>query len=383
MTLKKTEINTLFFSTHKSSYNDAAILFSTTPSKKINLKDFISNVLQIKNEEIETHSYEKENIYELNIKEKIYFIAEKEGVLFGSSSKILVEDAIRQFGAKSNLLSNAAFVKVKKTISNNAIANLYYNFNNLIDLAAIYSQEKQKKNIFLNHFSDWAATDIFIKNNSFFSNGLSNVGSGSDLFLTTLKNQKPSSHKICNILPHNTSLVFELCVSNAKLLAEKKNLFMQKHNSFYQWEKRKKYLEENHNFDINEFLKYVDDEIGIFTISSKSKDSFEQSFSFMKSKDIGQSSIFLSGLVNTESKSEYQEYTIFNIAEPKLISFLFGDIFSITHNSYFVAIDDYLIFGNSSAALEYVIDNYNSKNTLSNSKHFKKFQQQIVNSLLS
>ena len=67
---KKTKINTVFFSTHKSSYNDAAILFSTTPSKSINLKDFMANILQIEKEKIETHQYENENIYELNRKTK-------------------------------------------------------------------------------------------------------------------------------------------------------------------------------------------------------------------------------------------------------------------------------------------------------------------------
>ena len=135
--------------------------------------------------------------------------------------------------------------------------------------------------------------------------------------------------------------------------------------------KKKKNLQENHQFELNEFLKYVEQEIGVFTIASKSKDSFEQSYSFIKSNDINQSAIFLSGLVNAEEKSEYLEHTIFNIKEPKLLSFLFGDIFSAKENSYFVAIEDYLIFGNSSSAVQYVIDNFNSRNTLSSSNHFK------------
>ena len=109
----------------------------------------------------------------LHIKSKKYFIAEIEGVLFGSKSKILVQDAIRQSGANSsNLLSNKSFLKVKETTSTYAVANLYYNFNHLTELADIYTEEKIQKNIFLNHFSGWAATDIFIKNNSFFANGL-------------------------------------------------------------------------------------------------------------------------------------------------------------------------------------------------------------------
>ncbi len=373
---KQLKIGTLYFSTHKSSYNDAAILFSTSINKGVDLAGFITDIFAIPPSEITTHNYENENIYQIKRKEKDYFLAKKEGVIFGSKSKILVQDAIRQFGAENNLLSNSAFAKVKETTKENAFANLYFNFNNLMDLSDIYTAEKQKKNIFLNHFSNWAATDIFIKNNSFFASGLTH-SSSANTFLSAMKNQYAAGHNICEILPHNTSMIFELCINNAKSFSDKKNAFLQKHNAYYNWEKKKKYLAENHNFDINEFLKYVEDEVGIFTISSKSKDSFEQSFSFIKSKDIGQSSIFLSGLIKSENKTEYQEHTIFNIAEPKLVSFLFGDIFSMNENAYFVAIEDYLVFGNSKAAIEYIIDNYSSNTTLSSSNHFKNFEQQI------
>ena len=68
----------------------------------------------------------------------------------------------------------------------------------------------------------------------------------------------------------------------------------------------------------------------------------------MKVTDIQQSSIFLSGLISRENKSEYEGFSIFNIAQANLLSFLFGDVFSVKENSYFVAIEDYLIFGNSS-----------------------------------
>ena len=114
-----------------------------------------------------------------------------------------------------------------------------------------------------------------------------------------------------------------------------------------------------------------------FNISTKSKDNLQHSFSFIKVTDIQQSSIFLSGLISEENKSEYKEFRIFNITQSSLFSFLFGDVFSAKENTYFVAIKDYLVFGNSSSSLEYVIDNYISKNTLSESQYFQKFQQQI------
>ena len=371
------QIKTIFFSTHRSTYNNAAVLFSANPGKKINLKNVLSKILKLDTKEYPSYIYEKANIYKLEINSKSYFLSEKGGIFFGSSSKLLVQDAIRQYGSETNLLKNNAFIKVKATINGNAPANLYYNFNNLFSLLDIYTKEKQTKNLFLENFSDWTATDIFIKDNSFFANGLSFPAYDNSQFLRTLKNQKVTNNDICDIIPHNTSLVFETGLINAKLFFDNKNIFLQKHNAFYEWEKRKRYLEENYNFDLNEFLKYVDNEVGIFYISAENNNSFEQKFSFIESRDIQQSSIFLSGLINTKTKIEYDEFKIFNIAEPNLVSFIFGDIFLIENNPYFVVIDDYLVFGNSIAALEYVIDNFKSNNVLSTSKHFKEFAKQI------
>ena len=89
------------------------------------------------------------------------------------------------------------------------------------------AMKNKRKTFFLNHFSDWAATDIFIKNNSFFANGLLHTNEKEN-FLSTLKNQKGASHDICKILPHNTSLLFEICISNVKSFTDKKNIFLTK-----------------------------------------------------------------------------------------------------------------------------------------------------------
>jgi hypothetical protein len=371
------QIKTVFFSTHKSSYNDAAILFTISTKSKLDIKNFASYSLKIDVNDLIAHKYENEIIYEFNLSSKAYFLSEKEGVVFGSSSKILMQDAIRQFNSKTNLLSSENFNKLKNTTSRNAIANIYYNFNNILDLSQIYIDDKRKKNIFLDQFSDWAANDIFIKDNLFFANGLVDP-KNKDNFISTLENQKASENNICRIVPHNTSTLLEICLSNVKYFTDNKNIFLQKYNSFYEWNKKKNYLETNYNFDLNNFLKYIDNEIGTFSISSKSKDYIKQQFSFIKLSDIKQSSIFLSGLINEDNNSAYKDFNIYKIMDNDIISFIFGDIFSYRINPYFITIEDYLVFGNNPASLEYIIDNYLSGKTLNKSQHFKNFQQQLT-----
>ena len=57
---------------------------------------------------------------------------------------------------------------------------------------------------------------------------------------------------------------------------------------------------------------------------------------------------------------------------------LFGPTLK-ANNRFFTTIDDYFIFGHSIVALEYVIDNFISQNTLSNNKSFKKLNSYISN----
>ena len=141
------ETNDLFFSTHKSSYNDAAILLSTITNNTSNIKNIITKATGLTKDEIIIHNYENEDILELRIRSKKYFVTEIDKVIFGSKSKTLVQDAIRQSGTNSNLLNNKDFLKVRETTSAFAVANLYYNFNHLTEIADIYTEKKIEKNI--------------------------------------------------------------------------------------------------------------------------------------------------------------------------------------------------------------------------------------------
>ena len=88
---------------------------------------------------------------------------------------------------------------------------------------------------------------LFIKNNSLFANGLLET-SRKDNYLISLRNQKSGKQEIQNIIPHNTAMLFTFCFNNTKMLSEKKNSFLQKHNAYYSWEKKKKHLEQNYQF---------------------------------------------------------------------------------------------------------------------------------------
>jgi len=79
-----------------------------------------------------------------------------------------------------------------------------------------------------------------------------------------------------------------------------------------------------------------------------------------------------------EKSSEYNNYQINKVFDHYLTANLFGDLLKV-NNPYFTVINDYFIFGKSPHTLEYIIDNYSSNNTLSNSKTYTKFRSYISN----
>ena len=76
-------------------------------------------------------------------------------------------------------------------------------------------------------------------------------------------------------------------------------------------------------------------------------------------------------------KKMYLQYSINIIKDANITAHLFGDLFK-TKTPYFTIIDDYFIFGANIASLEYLIDNYNSDNTLANNQHFNNYSNNFL-----
>lgn len=375
---EKTTMGSIYFSLHQVSKDESSVLFSTHQLKDYDLEKMLSELFKKKLSDLKSDEYDGTEIYALPIKKQNLFIAESNEILFASYSKILMQDAIRQSNTGSNLLQDPNFLQVQETISNSAIANLFFHWNNLAKLTGVFSTKDLSKNIYLNHFAAWSANDVFIKDNTIFSSGLTSVDSKND-FLITLEDQSKNSTNICNIIPQNTAQLLSICLSNTKTFNSKKSNFLQNHQKTFTWEEEKKALEKD-NFNYSRFLSNIGNEIGFFTIPSGKKNAESIQFSFVKSKDIDQSSIDLSQLVDPSKQSTYNEIEIFTCKHPNLLSFLFGDFFTTNNATSFVIIEDYFIFSSSADDLKFILDNYLSKNTLVNAKHYQHFQNQISES---
>ena len=361
--------NNLFVSFHKVSANKAANLFSVNfKSKEIKTREEIINLFS---NDITTSKYDNKNIYFSETWNKYFSL--HEDVLFFSENKMLLEDAIRTSNKETdNLFVNPLFSEPYKKINTSANINLMINYNNLIEVTSLFTNIKSK----LSSFSGWAATDIKVKKNIILASGLSSFNNEPNNFTDIFQGQLPQEINILNILPKNTTGLFSISFNNNNKIYEDKNKLMQNDNEFWNWNKNRKTIRDTTGLDYNELIKETYHEAGIFNTSSNL--SHENSYAYFNTKESIRASSLLQGMI-TQS-TNYKNFQIHSIIDKSLTSNLFGEKFK-TNTPFFTIINDYFIFGNSIKSLEYIIDNYASKNTLSKNKSFEKFSSYISNNV--
>ncbi len=360
--------NKLFISLHKVSPKKNAALFGI-PFDRNKIKEN-KDIISLFGTDITISKYDNKTIY-FNKSLNKYF-SFKNNVLFYSSEKMLVTDAIRISNKESdNLFSNKSFSNCYKTISKSADINLLINYNNLLAFSDVFIESSVEQI----HFSEWTATDVRIKNNSILANGLSTNNNSVNNFTDIFKNQKSQNLKIIEVIPHNTTQLFAITFNKPKQLYDNKNEILRINHDFRTWDIQKNKIEDSLKINYTDLLTELENEAGIFNTSSNL--STENTYTYIKTKESIIANSLLQSMIT--SSSILKGFQINEIADKNLTYNLFGPTLK-ANNRFFTTIDDYFIFGHSIVALEYVIDNFISQNTLSNNKSFKKLNSYISNS---
>ena len=358
--------HTLFISFHKVGANNSGLLFSSNFERKA-----ISSNTQINTllgNLVKEGQYNNQPIFELQYNDNILFVSFKSDIVFFSKNKMLVEDAIRASVAEEKLLLDPTFKSIYKTINKSAEINLFFNYNSLIEYTNIFTN----KPITTSDFSGWTATDLSVKNKIISANGFIDYNNNTINYTDIFNNQKAESINIVDVIPENTSLLLSIGFNNAKELLDKKNTILQQQNNFWSWDKNRKLIQDSSNVNYNEFINEIQGEAGVFNTSSTQ--SLQQQYTFFKSRNSITATSLIQGLII--DKETYSKYSINTIRDPNITAQLFGDIFN-SNTPYFITIEDYFIFSSTIASLEYLIDNYISNNTLTNSQHFNNYSSYL------
>jgi len=292
------------------------------------------------------------------------------GVFIYSSSVDLLIKAIETFEGKLNKLTeDLSFVKIKQTSGAKVHARTYVQYNEISKLIGPFiSPEKRNALQWISNFADWTEVDILIKNNELIFSGFS-ISTTDNNYLTSFEGQQPVKMKALNVVPYNANTVAWLGITDFKRYFNKINA-----------ESVSNDITSKLNYDVNELVKVVGDEIVFASNANSIMALSANSWVIVKTRDSKKAASVLKQIaVNTGSKnvSKHKEYRIRKINNTSFIKDVFGDAFAIIKNNYYTFVGDYAVFANSERSLINLVNYFDTGKTLDLNDNFKVFSDNI------
>lgn len=304
------------------------------------------------------------NIYINSIKKRLYLVNKGNNIFWGSFSGDLVSKAAP--GKKND---KQTFILLSEQQSNNSLANLYINYN---ELAPLF--EKLFKNKNTDIFKQFkllpalAALSLNYRSDALMFNGSTTVKDNEGLsYLGLFKDQRPVVNHLNDIFPSTTAYGTNFSISDpakfgADLAARHNHTGLNNEGtqlfSKIAAETGVKIKTDFYNLLGNEFAvittRYFE-KLAVISVKNGSK---------------------LKPLMTTISTMTDENSGQLNY--DKLPFFLLGDAFGVFPKPYFMIIDNYLILANTAAEVTSYYDMYINRKFLSKNEQYTQFEELLA-----
>lgn len=326
------------------------------------------------NSKLSERSYDGVSIYQLSDSHWSFSI--HQGIVFFSTSPLLVEHSIRQLNNQLSLLNNPSFRKVQKTESTFADAHFYINYAQLAKLLAENTNTSNKSKRQMSRWAEWAELDLKIKANTLLLSGFTLAQDSSSNYLNALNEQVPQNILMDAVLPANTQKMSVLGISDFRKYYEKYKAFLAKHNNLYEHNKWVQEKDAAYSINLeNTFAALIGNEIG--QASTYSTTGNIEHFALIKSTE--EAVPILQHLNQSVIAKAYMEnhrgYELNQLHIPNALSRLLGPLFASVSENYFCWVEGYLVFANTPASLKTFLNNYLSRKTLGNNLYYQNYTE--------
>lgn len=336
------------------------------------------------------------------------------GILMMSSKPTLVEDAIRQLKSGVSLMLDKNFSKIVTTAGKNVDGNLYINYKNFPDIISHFVAPSVSREInSLSDFADYSGWDISIKPNALSLSGFTRANDSTARFLNLFRKQEPGEMELIKIIPSKTALLLFFGISNIKTFHHdyKNYLSATQQLKLQSYEQYVASINKKYGVSVERsMLDWIDNEMALVITEPGALDYSSNCYAVLRATNVEDALKSLNALaavsngrgVGTGSETEvdsdthkpagkggdkrvkstvveemYRNHKINYINIPQLLPQLLGWQFKKISNSYFTSIEDYIVFGNSTEALQSFIDAFENNKVLANDKNYKLFSENI------
>lgn len=309
------------------------------------------------------------------------------GLLLVSPSSILVEDAVRQLGLKSSPEDNRSFTRVARTAGMNVTGNLYLKYEmagKLLDglVADRYDYS------FIRHFGGWTELDLTVREDAYLLNGFTSSLPGKNSFAGVLMEHSPRKTGMERIIPDNAAAFMILGIEDLDKYRDSYAGYLKEHGDPDFFTGKLDELNRQYGTDLAGTISgFFHDEAGVVFMDTRNADHDENTYFIMGTDGrsrAGEAMLALLDKIRKKAGSpagtmEHSVridgdvvYTVYEMPVPFLARKIFGNVFRGVKNNYFTFVDNYLVFGNSIAALERLIRSNLRNTTLSSDIEFNR-----------
>ncbi|HOY38155.1 MAG: DUF3352 domain-containing protein [Bacteroidales bacterium] len=361
--------NSLFISVHPVGKSKYEIFHAIAIPSDINPEDLIA---LFKKEYADSavcseRSFENVTLYELkyNIGKRSLCFAIAGGHLIWSYSPLLVEESVNQMkGKKKSLADNEDFTTIYKSAGQKELANIYLQIPSLpLLLGTQLNADASLLKDAVVGFAGWTELDLGIDDTRFTFSGFTAVNDSLLGFVNVLQSQKPAPMTIETVLPANTYFYMQMAFTDANAYADNLIKFLKFTEQNINYEKLCKQAENEYALNLGELIyPLINREVGLAMVESSNGEDEIYSYLIIntKSRSIAENELEricekISGSAKYKSViniDEAVEFNVYRMDFPDIGDVLFGPVFSGLNSNYAAFYDNYLIFGNSVAAID-------------------------------
>jgi hypothetical protein len=378
----------LLISAHKTKAKDYDFLFLVNLKKgsKIGfIEETLEQILKSSGLRVETKEFKNKSIlsaYNRATKETLYFSI-VQNYLLCSYTNQLIESSIMEV-EEPHLGRDEKFLNIYQETPEDGLAKLYINYSYLDDFMACYTDQPNPMIKDLSKVMNYSGLKVEVEDEFAGLEGFTNISDSLDSYLKALMLSGKGDIKAHEILPARTAIYHTLGFkSGEEFYKNLVDVLQTDEKTWGEFESNKNTVERFLKIDLErDMLSWVGDEVAyVENEPSKYTEHLDDIMVVMKANSINYAKErldFIADQVKKRSpakfkKVDYKDYTIKFLDIKGVFRMFFGKLFSKLEKPYYTIVGDYVVFSNNPRTIISLIEDYESKNTLSNDEKFKDF----------
>jgi hypothetical protein len=281
-------------------------------------------------------------------------------------------------------ISSVQFLEVKETVAEDAEVKLFIKSGKWFALFQSVLNERSEKALIQNgKWFGWFECDVDQEPDNISLRGFASAVDSLDQKLSMFKGHNPVQPRVLEWLPNRFSLITHIGSDRiGDLIAQnRKNAPARYDGLVEEWDSL---------YDIrldHDFTRWIEREVALVMhepdrYTSDLEYSLWINFSDSRTvfKKLGNISVLISNEYGKELQVlPYRGYEIRKIDEPDFIPAIFGGWYSDIRNNYYLQLKDYLVFSNSPATLQWIVDRYERGEMLGRDADFEQYERDLTN----